>query len=441
MWPIGLVLPAATALLYGVRAGSDARGRALLAAIAVGMFLAAPAIPWSLLLFAGVRSPAVFWIADAVCLLAGIVLALRTARPASPPAPPVRGSWPAIAATATLLLVVGSIAVSYFAAASIVAPHGEWDAWAQWNLRARFFHRGLADGAWRDAFDPALAWSHADYPPLVSMSVARLWSIQGGESVGAPIALAGVLAASSALAAALSAWRMRGAARGCLVAAAILATPSFVRWAPSQCADTAIGFFMLSAFVLWQEERLLLAGFAAGLAAWTKNEGIAFLVLFLAIAAIADLRRPGRRGLRSWQRIVAGAAPALLAVAVFKLMLAPPSYFVVGQTLSQTLARVADSDRILFVGRALGRELWLSGASHVGTIPILVAFLALRGIDLKSSRASGWGAVAVVAMTTIYALGYLATPLDLHWQVRTSIDRLVLQLVPVTAWSMLSFAA
>jgi hypothetical protein len=52
-----------------------------------------------------------------------------------------------------------------------------------------------------------------------------------------------------------------------------------------------------------------------------------------------------------------------------------------------------------------------------------------------------WGVVATVAMAGVYFLAYLVTPLDVGWQVSTSVERLVVQLIPLAAWSVLSSAA
>jgi len=436
---VGVALPAAAALAWAWRSAAAAGTRTLLAVVSFPVLLGAAAIPWSLLMFAGVRSAAVLVAADVVFFAAFAAATPALARRQEDVATSERGARPlATGAAALLLAVVASIAAASFIAGTTVFPHGEWDAWAQWNLRARFFFRGLADGSWHAAFDPVLAWSHADYPPLLPAAVARIWTYAGIEATAVPTALAAIFATSIAVVAALSVARARGAARGCLAAAAILATPSFVRWAPSQEADIVIAFYMLAAFVLWQEERWMLAGLAAGLAAWTKNEGLAFLVLFLAIAAVAAIRA-GR--LPALARLVAGAIPAMLAIAWFKHAVAPPSYFVVGQTVSQMLARVADPGRAQFVARALGRELWLNGGSLVGVLPIVAAFGAIRGIRRDASTAARWGAVAVVAMAGVYFAAYLATPLDVAWQVQTSMDRLVLQVVPLAVWAVLSFAA
>jgi hypothetical protein len=182
----------------------------------------------------------------------------------------------------------------------------------------------------------------------------------------------------------------------------------------------------------------VLAGLSAGLAAWTKNEGVAFLVVFLIIAVVAELRRDPRAWRRP-ARLLAGAVPMILTLAWFKHSLAPPSYFV-DQTLSQTIQRALDTRRVGFVARALGRELWFTGGSVVGVLPILAAYAAIRGRNPESPPARLWGAMAAVAMAAVYFLAYLSTPLDLNFQISTSVDRLVLQLVPLATWSLLSFA-
>ena len=273
----------------------EPRDRLAAAPLAIGVALGLASVIWSALFFGGVHSRGLLIALDVLAWAVLLVIGLFCARGvrASATTPPVdTGANRLLTALAVLLLIAtAAVAVSSFVAASAVYPHGEWDAWAQWNLRARFFFRGMADGSWREAFAPILAWSHADYPPLVPISIARLWTYAGRETVLAPIAFAGITAAATVLTAGLAAGRLRGAARGCLAASVILACPSFVRYAASQCADIALGFFMLAAFrrlvVVAARQRtwLVLAGIAAALAAWTKNEGVAFFVLFVAIVA------------------------------------------------------------------------------------------------------------------------------------------------------------
>ena len=62
---------------------------------------------------------------------------------------------------------------------------GDWDAWAIWNLRARFLIEPT--DRWKDAFVPALTWAHPNYPMHLPSAVARGWLQAGSESVTIPI--------------------------------------------------------------------------------------------------------------------------------------------------------------------------------------------------------------------------------------------------------------
>jgi hypothetical protein len=448
-WLLALLAPAAVALAVVARVSPGARDRRAAAPAAIGIAVGLASVLWSAAFFGGVRSRGLLIILDLAgwTLVLIAVLALRRRAPrltGAPAGTPIAGRL-VMTAAVTLAIVLAVQAIVSFVAASAVSPHGEWDAWAQWNLRARFFFRGLEDGTWQRAFDPILAWSHPDYPPLVPASVARLWTYAGRETLLAPIALAGLLATCTVLAAGLSASRIRGTARGCLAAAVILACPSFVRYSASQCADIAIGFFMLAAFVAWSAEGprrawLALAGMSAALAAWTKNEGVAFLVVFVAAVACERIWSAGWRGLTDLAPVLAGAAPVLVMIVVFKQALAPPSYFLAEQSLGQAGASLFDASRAQVIASAMARELWFSGAPAIGVLPFLGIFGAIRGIKAPAPAAARAALPAMTAMIVIYALAYMVTPKDLVWQLKTSLDRLVVHVIPTLAWSIMTIS-
>ena len=454
-WTAALLVPAGVALILVWRATAATGDRLPAAPAATGIALGMASVIWSALFFAGIQSRPLLVGLDLLAwaaVLGGGLAFTRSRRDGVEPGGAVADAGPLITAAAvTLLVATAATAAVSFVSVSAVYPHGEWDAWAQWNLRARFFARGLADGAWREAFAPVLAWSHADYPPLVPSSVARLWIYAGRETVLAPIAFGGTMALCTVLTAGLATARTRGAARGCLAAAAILACPSFVRYTSSQCADIALAFFMLAAFVAWSLAGPLagagrprgwlgVAGLSAALAAWTKNEGVAFFVVFVVVVALERIRSAGWRGLKDLGPLLAGAAPALAIVVVFKTTLAPASYFVAGRSMGEGVTALFDAPRAELIARAMARELWLTGASLVGVIPFLCVFAGVRGLSAAAPNAARAAAPAMVLMIAIYAMAYLATPYDVAWQLKTSLDRLVVHIVPTLAWSMMTMS-
>src|SRR4029453_12361385 len=125
----------------------------------------------------------------------------------------------------------------------------------------------------------------------------------------------------------------------------------------------------------------------------------------------------------------------LLVLVVFKQALAPPSCFVEEQTLGSALANLFATVRVQTVVRAMSRELWFNGATLVGVVPAACLFLGTRGIRRPACAGAraAWPVMGVMAL--IYAVAYLVSPKDLVWQLTTSLDRLVVQLVPTLVWS------
>jgi len=211
-------------------------------------------------------------------------------------------------------------------------PHGSWDAWMTWNLRARFFFR--AGDYWRDAFSPLLEGAHPEYPVLLPSIVARIWKYVGRETELAPM-LCSTLFTFATVALMFSSLRfLRSKSQGFLGGLVLLGSPFFVRHGASQYADVPLSFFFLASLVLLcLSDRassggrglLFLTGMAVGFGAWTKNEGMLFLVsMFLASAAVMI----PKYGFKAYGGKVLGFAPGLVVVlpviAYFKLQLAAP---------------------------------------------------------------------------------------------------------------------
>jgi hypothetical protein len=91
-------------------------------------------------------------------------------------------------------------------------------------------------------------------------------------------------------------------------------------------------------------------------------------------------------------------------------------------------------DRISMVGEAMGRELWYGGATMIGTLPVLVLFIMAHGVSGHRNPGARLALLALAIMLAAFALVYVLTPLDLAWHLRTSVDRVLLQLMPSMVW-------
>ena len=211
------------------------------------------------------------------------------------------------------LLSISSLAIIFcfmvsFLLRSIVNPHGWEDAWGMWNLKARFIFR--SGDNWRNTFSNLLYWTSRDYPLLVPASIVRLWSYLKYESAIAQILVAALFtfATVALLISSLSVIRSRST--GLLAGLVLMRSRYFLKTGAYQIADVPLGFYILATMVLFSlkeisdsESRfLIIAGAMAGLASWTKNEGILFLLVVFVVRMIVI---SSNRGIRAYLKELA----------------------------------------------------------------------------------------------------------------------------------------
>jgi hypothetical protein len=360
---------------------------------------------------------------DAVLSIAG--LALRFWANRSEPGRPTaaaraqaeaRARAPRAPAWLTALVVLAAALFALiFVEHSFRYPDGGWDAWMTWNMRARFLVRAANP---REAFSPdMLFWEHADYPWLLPAAVAQVFLIFG-ESRIAPAAVAFTFGAliAALLAAALA--RKYGPRAGLLGGLVLCATPCFVTFAANQQSDVPLALYLLAAGVLIEigesPRAFALAGFAAGLCAFTKNEAAIY-----AGCLVAGLLLFRRRALAPF---LLGVLPGFAVLVAFKVLVAPAS----------TLVGESAFSRALHPGRWL--ELSLLGLRRIFYFQNLglwavagIAAMALAWRKLLAHPLS----VALVLSTLCCAGIYVIQPLPLEWIFRTSADRVFIELWPL----------
>lgn len=416
--------------------------RPLLVFLALGIGLALSSVlyfGWLLLPGAPVRA---FPLGEllVVGLLAGAaVYAAKTRRssgllvhrdPATAPSP----KWLRVA-----LWVSAACAVVAFGLESAVHPQGGWDAWMTWNMHARAIYRG-ADH-WRAALTGLPGWSHPDYPLLVPASVSRMWVYAGGETAVAS-AVVGFLftfATIGVLFAAVSILRSRS--QGVLAALLLLATKFFVLDGASQFADIPVAFFFLATLALlalaeaWTEGRprlLMLAGATAGLSAWTKNEGLLFLVaIVVGYGSVLIRARGWRAGLLDARAFGFGLVPVLALVAGFKIWLAPPNDLMSGQGIGATAGRLLEGARYVQILGGFERAFLEISAKGLAALMLLGYGLCAGFTAAGPARLAARATAVVVGLMLIgYFAVLLTAPEPLLATNVRSVNRLLLQVWP-----------
>jgi 4-amino-4-deoxy-L-arabinose transferase-like glycosyltransferase len=344
----------------------------------------------------------------------------------------ISGSFLRGAMYATLL-----ISACAFVLISIQHPHGNWDAWSIWNLRARFLFRSAEH--WEDAFSEVFLGRHPDYPLLVPLTIVRFWTYIGRESVIAPILTAFVFFCGTFLLLFGSLAAIRTKMQGYLGALLLIASPLFVSISASQYADVPLAFFLLSSLVLFtlaekensrKYSMIILAGIFASFGAWTKNEGL--MVLLSLLGSLIITRKSGEDRLKDLFVFCIGVLTIAPFVILFKLRYAPADPFISVQNIWNKGGNLLNFAIYRKVMESFVHEVFHAGGWNVWFIlGLLIYFLicGLRASSIGRSRIlNSW--LVIVFISAGYFLSYVLTPYPLDWHLGTSLNRLFLQIWP-----------
>jgi hypothetical protein len=330
-------------------------------------------------------------------------------------------------ATGTRLHVVDAFALITplcLAVYATVTALWEWDFWAIWGLKARVFleHGGID---WRFLESRWNVFAHPDYPLLVpfvydfAALVNGEWSDRWLGLLFVAWALSLLLVArdlagreTTPLAAGLIAFvisclgnsRYVGLAEGALIAylgAGVL----FVRRAVLFDDDAA-----------WRHGAVLL-----GLAACTKNEGLAVVASVAVAIVVTDVKR-WRRVLRLWPA-VAIVLPWLVLRALHDL----PTDVVSGSIVTRLVARLPDGWKIirLLVSTLDQPWLWVALLFGIAVVP------------LAAWKRERFVLTACFLQIAVYAAVYFSTPHNPGWHILTSWPRLTAHVAPPLAFAVM----
>lgn len=320
-------------------------------------------------------------------------------------------------------------------------PLGFWDAFALWNMKARFFFFE-AGAQWQNAFSPIIDWSHTDYPLLLPLNVARLWVYTGeaDSAVSAVLSALFTVLAVGAVYGSIASIRDRSLA---LVAVlALFATPALMNQAVWQVADIPLAFYLttalgLAAVALSREQihgsLLVVAGLAAGTAAWTKNEGLLLAIAIPIALAGVGIIRAGREGIAPAVHFAKGLALPLAVLFAMKLV-GGGENDLAADFSTDSATRLFDLARHGLIVESFGHSLLaLAG------VPLLIALFAMAcwlGVAKREDRPR-YAAMPLITLALViglqlsgYYFVYVITERDLAWHLGTSNLRLFVQLWP-----------
>ncbi|MES2140386.1 MAG: hypothetical protein V4511_11830 [Bacteroidota bacterium] len=322
---------------------------------------------------------------------------------------------------------------------SIAEPHGLWDAWADWNLGAKLISRDPF--GWAKSFHEMISEDfHTDYPLLQKGFIARCWILAKTETVLVPMIFAFIFTFCTIGLVASAVAYFTTKTEGLMAGMVLLCTPFFMTMGTSQYADNTVGYFFLATIVLLTFARsgttvkpllLIAAGFTAGLSAWSKNEGLLFILCLFSSQLTLLFFKNYRELFIELKYLLFGLIPVLLFIGYYKMVIAPPNQIMIAQG-PQTFVKLTDPLRYLTVYQWYKMQF-----TEFGQWALNPWWLFLLGILIKGGigfRKYNYAFVSNFTWLLLMLLGFflieIITPLDLEFYLSTSLHRLFFQLFP-----------
>lgn len=321
---------------------------------------------------------------------------------------------------------------------SIKEPHGLWDAWGDWNAGAKFISRD-PDG-WENSFHQINSSNlHTDYPLLQKGFIARCWILAKTETVWVPIFFCFIITFCTIGLLASSVSFFTNKTNGLIAGLILLCTPFYMTIGSSQYADNTVGYFYLATIVLLTFARngssikpqlLIAAGITAGLAGWSKNEGLLFIVCLLISQLSLLFFKNYRELFVELKYLLLGMLPVLILIAYFKIKIAPPNDIMDAQG-AQTFVKLADYSRYAIAGNWFFEQFSAFGKWALNPWWLFLLGILFKGISFKENRNSIIsGLMLLILMTMSFFFIFIISHLDLVYYLSTSLHRLFFQLFP-----------
>ncbi len=410
---------------------------------------------WLLVVVGSVQPSFPLCEAGVTALLAQLVYSVsrcRMARPDTPddqpcprpaqasPVPEALGIWNSNYRLLKMMLLVAALWTLYWQVhTALIEPHGGWDAWATWNLKARFLFRSGAD--WKRVFSPLMQFYRADYPLMIPLAVSRFWYYAGGETQVVPITIGIVFTFATLLLLVGTVGVVADRERALMAGLGLLGGRYFVTSGISQYADTPLSFFFLATAAMmllrshYRQPRyglVVLASLCAGISGWVKNEGTLFVACFGAVVLAVEVWQRGLiSALRTLAAFGAGVAVSVPSIVYLKTAFGASNDLVNQRVMGESLDKLLDPARYVEITQTTLCELFDPWSWGV-IVPIMILTALLVGFEVrKELRAGTWAVILMVGgMCAGYFAIYLVTPYNLTWHLEKSISRLVVQLWP-----------
>jgi hypothetical protein len=319
---------------------------------------------------------------------------------------------------------------------SVKEPHGLWDAWSYWNMKAKFICR--APDNWPNIIHQLNSEDfHGDYPLMQSAFIAKSWILFGKESVWIPIITSFCFTFCSFGLLSSAVGFFTSLRKGLIAGLVLLATPFFITLGDAQYADVTVGFFFLATIVFialaekasFEKDRnyfFIAAGVMSSMAAWSKNEGLLFILCLIIARSITKIKK-GPELKNELKFLVIGMLPIMTLLLFYKFAIAPPNDLIKshGETI---FTKLTDVSRYKLIGMWFMERIRNFGEWIINPWWLLLVPLFFPGFN--NGNKTVYIYFLIFLMIAGYFFSYVISYIDLTFHLSTSLHRLFFQLFP-----------
>jgi|CXWL01.1.fsa_nt_gi hypothetical protein len=313
-------------------------------------------------------------------------------------------------------------------------PFGGWDAWACWNLKAKFIF--LGGDNWKNMLDPSMWRSNNQYPFLLPLMNVWGWNFYKDPSVTVPILNAILF---TFLTASIMFWGLKRSIKDIrsIIPPLVFFTIPFVNTLSiSQYSDIVLAFYLLGCFVCLiyaREEKsvpiAIISGLLCGAMSFTKTEGTLACLLIIGLSVPFLLKRPNQ----SWPLFIGFLTAAILSAMpaiLFQLFWATQNVsFTNGLTsVDHPATFVRLKVIVMFLIAELTSWKWNG-----------LWFLLGGGLFLGWKKCFKNGLTIIPIFLSIYVTAAIAhyfinTHYEIVWWLGTTLNRILYAILPLIVW-------
>jgi len=321
-------------------------------------------------------------------------------------------------------------------------PLAAWDGWAIYGFKSKALY--LAKSVPLDFFiDPTKAFAHLDYPLLFPLVEAWVYTVldSWNDQLVNIVFLFYFLSFLIIFYFNLRSFTNRSFAL--LFTFFLTLIPKFTDFMLCGYSDLAllVYYFVSLIYLLrWslQPERisfLCVSAICSGLAAWTKNEGLAFcLINFTILVFLLFIRH--KRASTNWRLVVCYFGLVMIIILhwmIFKARLRIPNDLINSQNISLNILR-ENLYRVPIIFSYFKRFMII--LSDWNILWVSLPLIILLRIKRVFSHPALLILLSMLAYFTIWFFIYMITPRQINWHLVNSLERLLLQMVPLALFSI-----